>query len=120
MEAACRGAKSEGGITVGILPGHDRSEANPYVDVAIATGMGEGRNTVNVRAADAVIAVGGEFGTLSEIAFALKTGKPVVGLDTWQLARPGRPTDPIVRATSPEEAVEQAMRLAGKGGLQGE
>ena len=85
MEAACRGAKAEGGTTVGILPGGDRSAANPYVDVAVPTGLGEARNALVVRAADAVIAVAGGYGTLSEIALALSAGKPVVGLGTWEL-----------------------------------
>src|SRR5678816_3408900 len=87
MEATCRGAKSAGGMTVGILPGLDRFEANPWVDVAIPTGLGEARNALVVRAADVLIAIGGEYGTLSEIALALKTGKPVVGIDTWELSR---------------------------------
>ncbi|HET9156806.1 MAG TPA: TIGR00725 family protein, partial [Myxococcaceae bacterium] len=87
MEAACRGAKSVGGMTVGLLPGSDRRDANAWVDVAIPTGLGEARNALVVRAADVLIAIGGEFGTLSEIALALKTGKPVVGIDTWELSR---------------------------------
>ncbi len=111
MEAACRGAKSEGGGTVGILPGTDRSDANPWVDVAIPTGLGEARNALVVRAADVLIAVGGEYGTLSEIALALKTGKPVVGLDTWELSRSGIPRRDIVRAATAAEAVEHALRL---------
>ena len=82
MEAACRGAKSVGGMTVGLLPGSDRREANAWVDLAIPTGLGEARNALVVRAADVLIAIAGEFGTLSEIALALKTGKPVVGIDT--------------------------------------
>src|SRR4051795_6321351 len=85
MEAACRGAKARGGTTVGILPGASRLDANPYVDVAIATGLGELRNGLVVRAADALVAVGGAYGTLSEIALALKAGKTVVGLGTWAL-----------------------------------
>src|SRR2546430_10236762 len=101
MEAACRGARREGGLTVGILPGSDRSAANPHVAVAIATGLGELRNGLVVRAADAVVAVGGESGTLSEIGFALKLGKRVVGLATWELSR--KP-DPILRASSAEDA----------------
>jgi uncharacterized protein (TIGR00725 family) len=105
MEAACRGAKAAGGTTVGILPGGDRSDANEYVDIALATGLGEVRNGLIVRAVDAVIAIGGEFGTLSEVALALKAGKPVVGLGTWDL-------EPIVRAQTPEEAVERALELA--------
>ncbi|HWE26223.1 MAG TPA: TIGR00725 family protein [Myxococcales bacterium] len=106
MEAACRGAKAEGGTTVGILPGLDRGDANQWVDVAIPTGLGEARNVLVVRATDALIAIGGEFGTLSEIAFALKTGKPVVGLGTWVLVQ--RP-DAIVQATNAAEAVSLAL-----------
>jgi uncharacterized protein (TIGR00725 family) len=85
MEAACRGARAEGGSTIGILPGLDRSAANPHVQVAIATGLGEARNALVVRAADCLIAVGGAYGTLSEIALALKAGKRVVGLNTWEI-----------------------------------
>jgi uncharacterized protein (TIGR00725 family) len=113
MEAACRGAKSAGGTTVGILPGHDRAEANPYVDVAIPTGLGEARNALVVRAADALIAVGGEWGTLSEIALALRAGRRVVGLGTWELSKGGRPVDGIVAAGSPAEAVELALERQG-------
>lgn len=112
MEAVCRGARAAGGTTVGILPGDDRADANDYVDVALATGMGEMRNALIVRAADVVVAVGGEHGTLSEIAFALKIGRPVVGIDTWQLTKGGAEDDPIVRAGSAEEAVAAALRLA--------
>jgi uncharacterized protein (TIGR00725 family) len=112
MEAACQGAKASGGTTIGILPGADRAAANPFVDVAIATGMGEARNALVVRAADALVAVGGEFGTLSEIALALRDGKPVVGLDTWELRRGGRAIDAIVTADSPEAAVDLVVGLA--------
>jgi uncharacterized protein (TIGR00725 family) len=112
MEAACRGAKSAGGTTVGILPGTDRREANAWVDVAIPTGLGEARNALVVRAAEVLIAIGGEFGTLAEIALALKTGKPVVGIDTWELSRRGAPATEIVRARTPAEAVERALELA--------
>ncbi|HIP97611.1 MAG TPA: TIGR00725 family protein [Anaerolineae bacterium] len=111
MEAACRGAKAGGGQTVGILPGTSRHQANPYVDIPIVTGLGEARNLIIVRSADAVIAVGGEYGTLSEIAFALKLGVPVVGLGTWELSKDGRRVEAIVRATSPVEAVERALEL---------
>src|SRR5262245_13905927 len=111
MEAACRGAKSAGGMTVGILPGLDRSQANPWVEVVIPTGLGEARNALVVRAADVLIAIGGEYGTLSEIALALKTGKPVVGIDTWELSRAGESRLEIVRAATPAEAVEQALAL---------
>jgi uncharacterized protein (TIGR00725 family) len=108
MEAACKGARTEGGATVGLLPGGDRAQANPYVSVALPTGLGEMRNALIVRAADAVIAVAGEYGTLSEIALALKTGVPVVGIETWDLERGGA----IEPATSPAQAVESALRLA--------
>jgi uncharacterized protein (TIGR00725 family) len=116
MEAACRGAREAGGTTVGLLPGHDRGEANPYVDVAIPTGLGELRNGLVVRAAHAVIAVAGEYGTLSEIGFALKTGKPVVGLGTWELARGGKVDAGIVVARDPADAVDRAVQLARRRG----
>ncbi|HEY7947034.1 MAG TPA: TIGR00725 family protein [Acidimicrobiales bacterium] len=109
MEAACRGAREAGGTTVGILPGGDRSEANDYVDVAVATGIGEARNALVVATADAVVAVGGEFGTLSEIALALKAGTPVIGLDSWQLGRRGVPVVGVVPAASPDEAAALAL-----------
>jgi uncharacterized protein (TIGR00725 family) len=109
MEAACRGAKPAGGTTVGILPGTRREDANRYVDIAIATGLGELRNGLVVRAADALVAVGGEFGTLSEIALALKAGKTVVALGGWELARAGEPVDAIAKATSPADAVARAL-----------
>ena len=112
MEAACRGAGAEGGTTVGILPGDDRRQANPWVEVAVPTGMGEARNALVVRTADVVVAVAGEFGTLSEIALALRTGKAVVGLSTWELARGGSPVEAIERAAGPEEAAERAVELA--------
>jgi uncharacterized protein (TIGR00725 family) len=114
MEAACRGARSAGGLTLGILPGRDRREANPYVDVAVPTGLGEARNALVVRAADAVVGVGGGYGTLSEIALALKGGTPVVGLGTWELARAGQPDRGIVQASSASEAAETALDLARK------
>jgi uncharacterized protein (TIGR00725 family) len=106
MEAACRGAKAGGGLTIGLLPGTDRGAANSYVDIAIPTGLGEARNAVIIRSARAVIAIGGEYGTLSEIAFALKQGLPVAGLGTWQFSREDIPDDAIFRASSPEEAVD--------------
>jgi uncharacterized protein (TIGR00725 family) len=109
MEAACRGAKSIGGMTVGILPTLNRYDANPYVDVAIPTGMGEMRNALVVRCADAVVAVQGEFGTLSEIGFALRTGVPVVGLETWDLHRGSEAVDAFPRAKTAEEAVALAL-----------
>jgi len=115
MEAACRGAKAEGGITVGILPGTDRQEANPYVDIPIVTGLGEARNALIVRTADAVVAIRGGYGTLSEIGLALKMGRPVVGLDTWELRQRGKPVLSVVQAATPARAVERALALA-KGG----
>ncbi|MFL5796279.1 MAG: TIGR00725 family protein, partial [Actinomycetota bacterium] len=85
MEAVCRGAQSAGGTTVGLLPGLDRAEGNPYLTISVPTGLGQGRNLLLVRSSDAVIAVGGGFGTLSEIALALRTGTPLIGLATWSL-----------------------------------
>ncbi len=113
MEAVCRGAKSAGGTTVGILPGGSRLDANPYVDVPVATGLGEARNAIVARTADAIIAVAGAYGTLSEIALALRDDKPVVGLHTWELSRDGKPDAGIVRAGSPAEAVELALGAVG-------
>lgn len=112
MEAACRGAKAGGGLTVGILPGSDRADANDHVDVAVPTGLGEARNALVVRAADALVAVGGEFGTLSEIALALQAGIPVVGLGTWELARRGTPDDSVTRLDDPADAAHLALGLA--------
>ncbi len=109
MEAAASGCADAGGRSVGILPGDSRLDANPYVTVAVATGIGEARNAIVVRTADVVIAVRGEFGTLSEIALALKMGKPVVGLGTWELARDGEAVDAIVRASDPGDAVSKAL-----------
>jgi uncharacterized protein (TIGR00725 family) len=85
MEAASRGASKEGGATIGILPQDHKGSANEYVDIPIATGLGIGRNIIIARTADAVVAVGGEYGTLSEIAFSLQLNKPVVGIGTWQI-----------------------------------
>lgn len=115
MEAACRGAKSAGGLTIGILPGTAREEANPYVDVPIVTGIGEARNVIVVRSAQAVIAIGGSYGTLTEIAYALLFGTPVVALNSWEIARPGHPPPPIHHAATPEEAVALALRLGRAG-----
>jgi uncharacterized protein (TIGR00725 family) len=114
MEAASRGAAAEGGTVIGILPGSSRAKGNPHLTVAIPTGMGEMRNALIVRAADALIAVAGEFGTLSEIALALKTGVPVVGLGTWELSKDGQRVEAFPSSASPEEAVREALRLAGQ------
>ena len=112
MTAVSKGAREAGGVTVGILPGTDRTEANPHLTIALATGLGYARNALVVQAGDAVIAVGGEFGTLSEIGFALQFGKPVIGLNTWELNRKGL-KDSIVAVKSPKEAVEKAFQLTG-------
>jgi uncharacterized protein (TIGR00725 family) len=113
MEGACRGARSAGGTTVGILPGTNRLEANDFVDVAVPTGIGEARNALVVGMADAVIAVGGEFGTLSEMALALKMGTAVIGLDSWELARSGGvPVDGVEEADDPVGAVAIALERA--------
>lgn len=103
MEAASRGAKSRLGRTLGLLPGDDRAAANGWVDIAVATGLGELRNGLIVRSADAVIAIGGGPGTLSEVGFALKTGTPVIGLGTWDI-------DGMVQAADPADAVARAIR----------
>jgi uncharacterized protein (TIGR00725 family) len=114
MEAAARGASQVGGTAVGLLPGTDREDANPYLTFSVPTGMGEARNALVVRAADSLIAIAGEFGTLSEIALALKLGTPVVGLGTWSLSKgDGAVEDPIIRADTPEQAVTLALDLAG-------
>ncbi len=109
MEAVCRGARSHGGLTVGILPGDNPEAANRWVNVPIVTGMGEARNALVVKSARAVIAIGGGYGTLSEIAHALKNRIPVIGVNTWSLSRHGGSDDSIIRVDSAGEAVEQAM-----------
>lgn len=120
MEAACHGAKAAGGTTLGILPGTDRREANPYVDLAVVTGMGEARNAIVVRTADAVVAVHGGYGTLSEIGLALKMGRPVVGLGTWELYQDGQPLSAVVPADTPIQAVDLALTLACARTLEGD
>jgi uncharacterized protein (TIGR00725 family) len=112
MEAACRGAKRAGGLTIGILPGISRGQANPYVDVPVVTGIGQARNAIVTRTAEAVIAIGGSYGTLSEIALALRFGRPVVGLRTWVMEREGHPAVPVTYVETPEEAVTRALTLA--------
>ncbi len=110
MEAACRGARSRGGFTVGLLPGPDREAANGWVQFPIATGLGEARNVLVVRAADALVAVGGGWGTLSEIALALKTDRPVIGLGTWEPVRRGQAAAGIHAADDPRQAVDDALQ----------
>ena len=109
MEAACKGAASMKGITVGILPGDDRRTANPYVQIPIVTGMGYARNAIVVKSAQAVIAIDGSYGTLSEIAYALQSGIPVVGLNTWSISLRGEMDKSIIQAGDPVEAVEKAI-----------
>ncbi len=106
MEAACRGAKSAGGTTIGILPGSESSSANRFIDIPIVTGMGEARNVIVAKSSHSIIAIGGSFGTLSEISFALKSGIPVIGLDTWDVS------EEIIKCETPEEAVRTAFELS--------
>lgn len=112
MEAACKGASSEGGLTIGILPGENPQAANPYVQIPIVTGIGYARNLAVVKSAQAVIAIGGSYGTLSEIAHALQSDIPVIGLNTWSLSRNGQLDESIIPAQSPVEAVNKALSLA--------
>lgn len=112
MEAACRGAREAGGQTIGVLPGTDRSEMNPYVSLPIVTGIGRARNLIIVLSADAIVAVDGGYGTLSEIGFALAFGRPVVGLATWTIASDDREEIPILRAQDPVQAVTLAVEAA--------
>jgi len=112
MEAACRGASTEGGITIGILPGNNRQTRNPYVQIPIVTGIGYARNVIVVKSAQAVIAIGGSYGTLTEIGYALQNGIPVIGLATWAIARNGKEDKQIILAQSPTEAVATAIELA--------
>lgn len=112
MAAACQGVHDGGGLSIGLLPDADRSRANQHVDVAIATGMGELRNGLIVRASDALIAIGGGWGTLTEIAFAMRTGQALVSLSSWDL--PALKGAAIERAANPSEAVNRALLLAGR------
>jgi uncharacterized protein (TIGR00725 family) len=120
MEAACRGARDANGITIGILPSADAHTANPFVTIRIATGMGEARNTVLINSADTVIALGGGWGTLSEIALARRSGRAVIGLQSWRPSGDHALVDPVA---TPEEAVERAIAAArerrGKAGSAG-
>ena len=113
MRAAAEGAKAEGGRTIGILPGTDKSTANEFIDIAIPTDLGAYRNALLVRSCDVVIAIHGEYGTLSELAFALRLKVPVVGLHTWEVHRNGTPDPGIHVARTAEEAVALAMKIQG-------
>lgn len=110
MESACRGATAAGGLTIGILPGTDRTAANPFVLIPIATGIGHARNVLIVQTADVVIAISGEYGTLSEIALARKCGRRVIGLHTWSLGEDGSSNPHVLVAANPAEAVTFALR----------
>jgi len=110
MESVCKGAKVHGGVTIGILPSEDPGDANPYVDIPIPTGFGTGRNILVVRASDVLIAIGGGTGTLSEIAFALNSGKVVIGLGTWDIRKMGLDHPNFIPATSPEDAAQKALK----------
>lgn len=112
MENAARGAKEGGGLTIGILPGDSPHEANPYIDIAIPTGMGEARNIIIIRTVRVVIAISGEYGTLSEIGFALRLGKPVIGLYSWELAKAGKKIPAVIPVRTAGEAVEKAISIA--------
>ena len=119
MEAACRGARSENGITIGILPGDKYESANTYVQIPIVTGMGQARNVIVVKSARVIIAVGGSYGTLSEIGHALQNGIPVIGLRTWTIAKSTGPDREIINVDNPVDAVEIALGLIenGTGGI---
>ena len=108
MEGAAKGCYQSGGITVGILPGKEKDSANPFITLPIATGLGEGRNLLVVRASDVVVAIAGGYGTLSEIGFALKIGKPVIGLKTW----PG--IDGIDYVETPEQVINRVVKYLSK------
>lgn len=109
MSAACKGAQSEGGLTIGVLPGSSAKDANPYVQIPIVTNIGYARNVIVVKSAQAVIAVGGGYGTLTEIGYALDAKIPVIGIKTWSLSRNGEKEKSIIRARDAKEAVRLAM-----------
>lgn len=112
MEAASKGARKAGGLTIGILPGINAADANSHITIPIVTGMGEMRNVIIVKSAQALIAIEGEYGTLSEIGHALKNDVPVVGINTWELAKQGKVVDGIIIADDARDAVEKAVALA--------
>jgi uncharacterized protein (TIGR00725 family) len=111
MEAACRGAASEGGLTIGILPGDSRTQANSFVRIPIVTGIGYARNVTVVKSSQAIIAIDGSYGTLTEIGYALQSGIPVIGLNTWTFSNKTQPDCEIIPASGSKEAVELAMSL---------
>jgi len=112
MEAACRGAKKVGGITIGILPGTDRADANIHVDVPIITGMGQARNIIIARSCDAAVAISGRYGTLTEIAYCLMFGVPVIGLGTWKVSSESMSeTIPIIYATNVNDVLRHLTKI---------
>lgn len=113
MEGVCRGASEEGGVSVGLLPG-GTEEANPYVSIPIPTGLGEVRNFAVASAGEAVISIGGAYGTLTEIGFALRAGKPVIGLRTWHISEECGQENPVIQAATPEDAVLAALEKIGR------
>lgn len=113
MDAACRGARDEGGLTIGILPGNTKEEANPHVVIPIITNTGMARNYAVVNSAAGIVAVGGEFGTLSEIAFALKSSKHVVGIGSWEMSKQGMNMSYYYKAIGPKEALDILFRKLG-------
>ncbi|HLE46083.1 MAG TPA: TIGR00725 family protein [Thermoplasmata archaeon] len=112
MDAACKGAKRGGGLTIGILPGDDPREANPHVDVPIVTAISTARNAIVVRTGDAIIAIDGSYGTLTEMAYAFDLGKKVFALRSWDLEKVGIPRDLFVPVKTPREAVDRAIEEA--------
>ena len=114
MEHAARGARSAGGLTIGLLPGEDPTEANEYIDVAIASGLGHARNAILARTADGVVALGGGLGTLSEIALALRNGRPTVGIQTWRFDRDRRTEPDLPTAANPHDALEWLFARMGR------
>jgi uncharacterized protein (TIGR00725 family) len=116
MEAACKGAKRGEGLTIGVLPSIRKSDANPYVDVIVTTGMSTARNVIIVRSADALIAIDGSYGTLSEISHAFEQRKPIIGLGTWDMGNLGIPHELHRKAESAEEAVDLALEVAEEAG----
>ena len=110
MEDTCRGARAEGGLTIGVIPGDDPKSANPYVQIPIVTGIGYARNVIIVKIAQAIIAVGGGYGTLTELGYALDSKKPVIGLKTWKFSRNNQMDKSIIRVNSAKEAVSKALK----------
>jgi uncharacterized protein (TIGR00725 family) len=111
MESACKGAKDGGGLTIGVLPGISKDSANPYVDIALPTGLDQARNIIIVRASSVIIAIEGGYGTLSEIAYALKLNIPVIGLNTWEISSERYKESGIIKVKTAKEAVDTAINL---------